>query len=463
MSLSLQSIFVSTGIVALIALTGCIASDPAQTASGVRFMTLDPGHFHAALVHKEMYDQVSPRINVYAPLGTDVIEHLNRVVGFNTRNENPTYWQIEMHTSPDFYERLISERPGNVVVLSGRNSKKIDYLAGLVENGLNVLADKPWIIRSEDLTRLEQVLDTAEENGLVFSDIMTERYEITSIVQKELVNDPDVFGRPLPGSPDDPAVYMESIHHIAKIVAGAPNRRPPWFFDIGEQGEAIGDVGAHLVDLNMWTLYPEQSIDYRTDVVLINARRWPTVMTLDQFTQVTGVPAFPDYLQEWIRDGRLSYFCNSQLTYALRGVYIRLDVRWDYASDEHGDTHYAVYRGEKSRIEVRQGIEENWRPEVYVIPNDPSLRGEVFQAAQEHFEAVQDIWPGITVEEHGGYVKIDIPDRYRIGHEHHFSQVTERFLGYLTDPTSIPGWEKTNMKAKYYITSNGVDLSHRMP
>src|SRR5262249_39021666 len=38
----------------------------------VRLMTLDPGHFHAALVQKEMYAGVSRRAQVYAPLGPDL-------------------------------------------------------------------------------------------------------------------------------------------------------------------------------------------------------------------------------------------------------------------------------------------------------------------------------------------------------------------------------------------------------
>jgi len=28
----------------------------------------DPGHFHAALVQKEMYPSLSPEVHVYAPL-----------------------------------------------------------------------------------------------------------------------------------------------------------------------------------------------------------------------------------------------------------------------------------------------------------------------------------------------------------------------------------------------------------
>ncbi|MHC4186515.1 MAG: putative oxidoreductase C-terminal domain-containing protein, partial [Planctomycetota bacterium] len=58
----------------------------------VRLMTLDPGHFHAALVQKTMYNQISPTVFVYAPEGPDVQDHLNRIKGFNTRTENPTSW-----------------------------------------------------------------------------------------------------------------------------------------------------------------------------------------------------------------------------------------------------------------------------------------------------------------------------------------------------------------------------------
>jgi len=43
-----------------------------------RLITLDPGHFHAGLIQKEMYDGVAIRVAVYAPLTPDLTEHLNR-------------------------------------------------------------------------------------------------------------------------------------------------------------------------------------------------------------------------------------------------------------------------------------------------------------------------------------------------------------------------------------------------
>ena len=38
----------------------------------VKLMTLDPGHFHAALIQKTMYEQIDPTVYVYAPEGDDV-------------------------------------------------------------------------------------------------------------------------------------------------------------------------------------------------------------------------------------------------------------------------------------------------------------------------------------------------------------------------------------------------------
>src|SRR5262249_39882520 len=160
----------------------------------VRLLTLDPGHFHAALVQKEMYPGVDRRVHVYAPLGPDLLAHLGRVAGFNTRPDRPTAWELEVHAGADFEERLLRERPANVVVRSGRNRGKIDRILAAVRAGLNVLADKPWVIAAADLPKLAAALDAAEAGGLVAYDIMTERFEVTSVLQKELVNDPATFG-----------------------------------------------------------------------------------------------------------------------------------------------------------------------------------------------------------------------------------------------------------------------------
>jgi predicted dehydrogenase len=425
----------------------------------VRFMTLEPGHFHAGLVQKEMYPNVARRVDVYAPLGPDLMEHLNRIVSFNTRRENPTDWQLEVHTGPEPLQRMLQERPGNVVVLSGRNRGKIYRIKASVESGLNVLSDKPWIIDPADFQKLDSALATAEQNKLVAYDIMTERYEITSILQRELVRDREVFGTPLPGSEQDPAVYMHSVHHLLKMVAGLPNRRPAWFFDVEQQGEALPDVGTHLVDLVQWILFPEQAIDYRKEIRMISGKRWPTVLTKADFQKVTGESDFPDYLRSQVKDDKLDYYCNTQVAYSLRDIHVKLDVLWNYEAPTGGDTHFAYFKGSRSRVEIRQGKEENFRPELYLIANDAADKAAVVEALQKRIEALQVEYAGVGIRDLGREVHIEIPDRYRVGHEAHFAQVTNRFLEYLKDRSTVPAWERPNMLAKYFVTTNGLALS----
>src|SRR5438874_1876564 len=150
----------------------------------IRLMTLDPGHFHAALVQKQSAPGVASLVHVYAPLGPDLLAHLARIAGFNARRDDPTTWQLEVHAGPDALERMLRERPGNVVVISGRNRGKVQRIKAAVDAGLHVLADKPWVIDAADLPTLRAALDAADTNGVVAYDIMTERYEITSILQR---------------------------------------------------------------------------------------------------------------------------------------------------------------------------------------------------------------------------------------------------------------------------------------
>jgi predicted dehydrogenase len=440
-------------------------SAPAPAENGVdapvKLMTLDPGHFHAGLVQKEMYPGVSPIVHVYAPLGPDLLAHLGRIAQFNGREVNPTRWQLEVHASPDFAERMLKERPGNVVVISGRNRGKIDRILAAVQNGLNVLADKPWVISPADLPKLDAVLDLAEKRGLVAYDMMTERHEITTILQRELVGDSAVLGTLSKGTEAEPAVTMESVHNILKTVAGAPNIRPAWFFDTAEQGEGLADIGTHLVDLVPFILFPEQAIDVGTDVRLLNARRWPTVLSAADFQRVTGLRGFPPSLQSQVKDGKLEFQANTEVAYTLRGVHTRLKVVWEYEAPKGADTHFASVRGSRSRVEIRQGADEGYRPELYVVPNTPADGAALSLALKAKLRGMEARFPGLGVEEKVALLHVVIPDQYRVGHEAHFAQVTGLFLGYLKDPKTLPAWEQANMRAKYEVTTRGVELSQR--
>ena len=261
-----------------------------------KLIIVDPGHFHATLLQKDMYPWVDPRVTVYAPLGPDLLDYLNRISLFNSRPDNPTRWALDIHTSTDPMAEMLRGHAGNIVVFTGRNRGKIDRILAALQAGLNVLADKPWIITSADLPKLEEALALAQQKNLAAYDIMTERYEVTSELQREFVNDREVFGTLETGSAQEPAVRARSIHHVMKVVAGTPLRRPPWFFDIDEYGEGLADVGTHVVDLVQWTAFPDQALDYRKDIEVLAGRRWPLKMTREQFTKVTGDADFPPAL-----------------------------------------------------------------------------------------------------------------------------------------------------------------------
>ena len=425
---------------------------PRENTGEVNLVIVEPGHYHASLIQMEMYPRVSPRVAVYAPLGPELADYLNRVTLFNSRQPDPTRWELDIHTGPAFFERMLNEHAGNVVVFAGRNREKIGRIVQSLNAGYNVLADKPWIIASADLPKLESALETAQKQGLVGYDVMTERHEITSILQKEIVNTPEVFGELVQGSAQEPAVKARSIHHLKKTVAGVPLQRPAWFFNIEETGEGIADVGTHVVDLVQWTAFPRALVDYRTDVRMLSAKRWPTMINREQFKEVTGNTGFPAELAPWVKDGRMEYFSNTGVSYAVQGVHVQLEILWNWeAPPGSGDVYEATFRGTRAVAQIRQAKAENFRPELYVRPDSAALRKKV--------EALQERWPGVSLELRGEDAHIVIPDKYRVSHEAHFAQVTRLFLGYLENPKSLPEWEKSNMLVKYYISTKAVEMS----
>ncbi len=420
----------------------------------VNLMTVDPGHFHAGLVQRIMYDQVNPGVHVYAPESPDYVMHLNRIRAFNERADNPTSWNEIVYTGTDFFEKMLEDRPGNVVVLSGNNLKKAEYISRSVNAGLNVYADKPMIILPEDFPRLEQAFETAASKDVLIYDIMTERFEITTILQKLLSMKEEIFGKLVPGSPDDPAVSKISVHHFLKLVAGAPNIRPGWFFDVDQQGEGIVDVTTHLVDLIQWECFPEQILS-PADVSMFSAKRWPTVITKEQFKAVTNLEEFPGYLQKDIMDGKLNVFANGEMVYQVRGVWAKVSVEWKYeAPPGGGDTHYSVMRGSTCNLAIKQGAEDKFIPTLYVENIRGASPGDFTGTLEKALASLP--YEGLTVEAAGkNSLKINIPDEYRITHEEHFGQVTEKFLEYM-ESGKLPDWEVPGMITKYYTTTSAL-------
>jgi hypothetical protein len=141
-----------------------------------------------------------------------------------------------------------------------------------------------------------------------------------------------------------------------------------------------------------------------------------------------------------------------------------LNVIWDWeAPPGGGDTHFARYRGTRSRIEVRQTAADRYLTELYVVPATPALKPQVLAAAKARIAALASTYPGIGVEARGAEIHVTVPATLREGHEAHFAQVAAHFLRYVRDRRTLPAWERPNMLAKYYVTTKGTELSRQAP
>lgn len=441
----------------------------AENNGMVRLITLDPGHFHAALVQKTMYSDVDSVVHVYAPAGNDLQLHLDRVNGYNARKDDPTHWKVEVYTGNDFFEKMLDEKKGNVVVLAGNNQKKTDYILKSLEAGLNVLADKPMAIDSDGFEKLKKAFETAKQNNLELYDIMTERFEITSILQRELAMIPEIFGSLDSGTVDKPAVEMISDHNFYKNISGNVVVRPAWFMDASQQGQGIVDVTTHLVDLVQWESFPEQSLDYTKDVNVVSAKRWPTDMTISQFKTITKSDNIPSYLEQNKKgDSILQVWSNGEINYTVKGAHAKVSVVWEYQTASGNDTHYSIIRGSNATLEIRQGKEQNYQPVLYIERESPMDTDSSFgNILSDHMKSIQAKYPGVelkkirTIGKGMSWVykwEVVIPDKYKEGHESHFARVTENYLGYLKNH-NMPAWEVPNMLAKYYTTTKALELS----
>ena len=461
-----QSLAPTSAVTGLIATVTVFAATvavgvTAQTSDRdrVRLITLDPGHFHAALVQKFMYSGVEPEVHVYAPSGDDVTEHLKRIDAFNTRTDSPTRWTERTYTGPDYLEKMLADNAGNVVVISGNNARKAEYISRAVAAGMNVLADKPMAITPSDYGRLKSAFEAAKQKGVLLADIMTERFEIATVLQRELSRDPALFGKLEAGTPENPAITMESVHFLSKTVAGAALRRPQWFFDVRQEGEGLMDVGTHLVDLVQWQAFPEQSLKPE-DVQVLSARRWPTAVSRAQFAQVTGAKDFPAFLRGDVAGDTLQVFSNGEVVYRLKNIVAKVSASWKFeAPPGSGDTHYSVMRGTRATLVIRQGAGQSFKPVLYVEQAASVPVSEAEAALGTAIATLQANYPGVNFKREAPGWMITVPQKYDVGHEAHFAQVTEGFLKSLR-AGALPEWEVPNTLTKYATLAQAYEMSH---
>jgi hypothetical protein len=164
---------------------------------------------------------------------------------------------------------------------------------------------------------------------------------------------------------------------------------------------------------------------------------------------------YPDFLKKYVDGKTLKVYSNGAFVYKLKGVFAKVSVTWNFEAPEGtGDTHYSILRGTLSNLMIKQGADEGYKPTLYV----EALPGKNidFELGKAIDEDLQKLYPGLQLEKiKSGYWKVNIPDKYKIGHEEHFGQVTEAFQKYLVDG-KLPAWEVPNMIAKYYTTTEAL-------
>ena len=434
---------------------------PRKPVQNVKFIELDPGHFHAALVLNRSYEGVSKDVRVFAPKGPDVEAHQKLVTAFNTREKDPTAWNEIVYTGDDYLAKALAAdgKESSVVVLAGKNNLKADYYLAAVKAGFHVLSDKPMAITPDAFAKFKEAAALAEKKGLYFADIMTERNEITTILQRALVAAKDLYGEQEKGTPEDQAVTKVSVHHFCKLVNGKPLQRPGWYYDTDQQGEAIVDVTTHLTDLVQWETFPGQVLSVN-DVKMCSARVWPTPISAADYEKSTGLKTWPDFLKKDVdKNNVLQCKANGEFTYALKGVHAKVSVEWHFmAPPGTGDTHYSLMRGSKAEIVIRQGKEEGFKPKVYVLPRKGQDKAALEKALAAAVAEFNKNYPGVAFKPHGEGWIMDVPQKYEIGHEAHFSQVMQMYLGWMKKGEQ-PADYIPNMLVKYYTLAEAWKAS----
>jgi predicted dehydrogenase len=420
-----------------------------------KLVILEPGHFHAALVQKTMYPQINADVHVYTSHGAELNAHLALIDGYNKRSIGPTHWNEIVYTGSNYFDKMLAEKAGNLLVLAGNNKNKTDYILQAVKAGLNVLADKPMAIDQKGFDKLKEAFADAEKKKVLVYDIMTERYDITNIIQRELMEMPEIFGQLQKGSANDPAVIKESTHHFFKLVSGKPLIRPAWYFDVEQEGDGIVDVTTHLVDLVKWTCFPEKVIDYKKDIAVSSAKRWPTTLSFAQFAKVTQLDQYPDYLKKDVKDNTLQVYANGEMNYTLKGVAVKITAIWNFeAPAGGGDTYYSLVKGSNCDLVIRQGAAENYSTVLYVEPKGDHTKYKTL--LEEAITNLSVKYPGLSLADTEKGWKVAIPEHYYIGHEAQFAEVTKQYLQYL-QKGKMPDWEVSDMISKYYTTIGALE------
>jgi predicted dehydrogenase len=404
---------------------------------------LDPGHFHAALTLRVPQARAADDVFVYAREGAELRDFLALLERFNRRSPNPTRWRPVVTTSEDPLGRLVDERRGDVVVLAGKNGGKARTIRRLHEAGFHVLADKPWLVEPADLEHVR----TSLGGWPLAAEIMTGRHDVSAGLVKRLVGAPALFGA---FREDGPAIEQESVHHLEKLVDGAPLRRPWWYFDVRVQGSGPVDIPTHVVDQAQWLVDGDGA-----PAVLLSARAWSTRVPEEAFRRITGETGFPKELQPFVDGDALSYRCNAELTYRVGRVTARAATRWNVEPSPDGaDASHSVVHGTRADIRLEQSARTGHRRRVFVEPRTEAAGVE--SALRDTVARLQAELPGVDVVPAGPKAyEVTVPPALDGGHETHFPRVLDEFLS-IVDERRWPAALAERTLAKYALLAEAA-------
>ena len=408
---------------------------------------LEPGHFHAALTLRARNPRVDPAIHLYATPGPERDAFVALVRSFNARAEDPTEWDLVVHESDDPERALVDERRGAAVVLAGRNQPKLGVIARLHAAGFHVLADKPWLTDGAALPDLER----ATAAWPIAMDIMTFRHDTVARLTRRMATSEELFGGFAERS-EEPAIDLQSTHHLLKMVNGAPLTRPAWYYDTRIQGNGLVDIQSHMTDQAQWLAGEGPGFDPGRDLELDGARLWCTPVPLDLFRASTGLDDFPDTLADRVTDGVLDLACNGEIRYRLGDVSVRQRAEWGQREPEGGgDAHGATVRGTRATIVTRRGPETGFRPELHVAPRDAGRRFDA--RLDEAFSKWRRELPGLSHRPSSLGREIVVPDALHTPHEAHFAMVLDDFLD-LLDANEWPALLAARIRTRYTLLAN---------
>jgi len=279
------------------------------------------------------------------------------------------------------------------------------------------------------------------------AEIMTGRHDVAAGLVKRLVGAAEIFGA---FRDDGPAIEQESVHHLEKLVDGAPLRRPWWFFDVRAQGSGPVDIPTHVVDQAQWLVDGDAVAP-----VLLSARAWSTRVPAEAFRRITGEAGFPRELEPFVDGDTLSYRCNAELVYQIGRVTASAATRWNLLPlPGGGDASHSVAHGTRADVRLEQSARTDHHRRVFLEPRTHA--GDVARALRETVMAWQAELPGVEVVPAGPETfEVTVPPPLDGGHETHFARVLDEFLT-IADAHRWPRALAERTLAKYTLLAEAA-------